>query len=346
VAAGSGVGSIRPVDVCDLRPFTVRRRLTDLGSRMFSLGLVLGLLASVTGSRVLLGAGLAAATLPWLSLVTSLRPHLVVTADGPVRTRVGGDAPLRLRLVNAGRGRLPALELRCVRPLFSSVEGAIPALAVGASTVWEVSAEPLGRGVSTHLHVEARVADAFGLSVQRLTVLGASRIAVAPRSVPVAAGLRPASSASALDPGNLRPWRPGDGGTSIAWRPTARRLAGTAEFRGASALVVRERAQEEPDLVRVAITGGPVELAERALEVLAAITLELLDSGRAVAVHLGGEPIRPSRGVLLLDALAAVSALPAAAPDRYDLLIACHRGPASNEGQRWVVNAAGGVDAR
>jgi uncharacterized protein (DUF58 family) len=257
---------------------------------------------------------------------------------------VGGDAPLRLRLENAGRGQLPALELRCVRPLFASVEGAVPALAIGASTVWEVCAEPLGRGVSTHLHVEVRVTDAFGLSVQRLTVLVASRIAVAPRSVPLPSAVLPASSASALDPGNLRAWRPGDGGTAVAWRPTARRLAGSAALRGTSALVVRERTQEEPELVRVAATGGPVELAERALEVLAAVALDLLDSGRAVEVHVGGEPLRPSRGEPLLDALAAVTALPATPPDRYDLLVACQRGPVSTEGRRWVVDAAGRVD--
>jgi uncharacterized protein (DUF58 family) len=346
MAAGSGTGPFRPVDACDLRPFTVRRRLTDLGARMFSLGLVLGLLATVIGSRVLLGAGLAASLLPWLSLLTSLRPRLVVTADGPARTRVGGDALLRLRLVNAGRGRLPAVELRCVRPLFASVEGAIPALAAGASTTWEVSAEPLGRGVSNHLHVEVRATDAFGLSLQRHTLLVAARIAVAPRSVLLPAGVRPGSSASALDLGTLRAWRPGDGGATVAWRPTARRLAGSAEFNTAGALVVRERAQEEPDLVRLAITGGPVELAERALEVLAAATLDLLDSGRIVEVHLGGEPIRPARGELLLDTLAAVTTLPTTPPDRYDLLVACGPGPAGGDGERWVVDAGGRIDQR
>ena len=346
MSAGSGAVPIRPVGACDLRPFTVRRRLTDLGARMFSLGLILGLLATVTGSRILLGAGLAAVVLPWMSLLSGHAGRVEVTADGPPLVRVGGDAPLRLRIRNAGRTRIPALELRCVRPLFASVEGAIPGLPVRADTVWEIQTEPLGRGVSSHLHVEIRATDAFGLSVQRLTVRVGHRTAVAPRPVPLSLPVEPRSSASALDPGNLRPWRPGDGGSAVAWRPTARRLAGTAAFRGSTGLVVREWSQEEPDLVRLAVTGGPVELAERALEVLTAVALELLDAGRAVEIHLGAAPMRPTRGAQLLDAIAAATTLPTTAPDRYDLLVACRPGPTSPTGRRWVVDAAGRVDTR
>ncbi|HSP39551.1 MAG TPA: DUF58 domain-containing protein [Frankiaceae bacterium] len=328
-----------PADGCDTGVSRFPGRLTDLGARVFTLGLVLALLATLTGSRVLLAAGTFVGLLPWVSMLTLVGRRLEITAEGTNRGRVGSVSPLRVRIRNSGPGSLPAVEVRCVRPLFLVEVGGVGPLPPRAAVCWELDAAPVARGISTHLHVETTGTDLFGLSLRRATVLIPLRLAVGPRAVPVPRPVDPLPRGTALDPGDLRAWRPGDSPSAVAWRASARRSTGPA-----SSLVVRERVSSEPDVVRLGAAGGSPETTERVLEILTAVALAHLERGRQLEVRIGEQRLRPAGPDVLLDVLAALLALPALPAGSYDLVITGRNGGTPAGGTRWIVDASGGVE--
>lgn len=326
---------------CDLQP-SPHRRLTDLGYRTFGLGLVLGLLATITGSRVLLGTGAFAVLLPWLTMLTLPGRDVEVAVDVPVRSRVASPAVVHVHVRNPGRRTLPPLELRWARPLFRSEQGCVGAVLPGATAVWTLEAVPLARGISSHGHVEVVVPDLLGLSLRRVPVRSSSRVPVGPRAVTLPVSLPSAAGGLPLEPADLRSWRSGDGAAAVAWRASARR------FGPRSSLVVRDRAPEQQHLLHVGLSGGAPTEVERALELLAAVAVELTAEGRRFEIRLGPRQLGPVGVEVLLDELASLDVstvvpLPAdgAAPG---LIIACRGTPPHATGTTWLVDAAGWVE--
>jgi uncharacterized protein (DUF58 family) len=144
------------------------------------------------------------------------------------------------------------------------------------------------------------------------------------------------------EPGDLRPWRPGESTTAIAWRASARRGGGPVPT-----LLVRTRLPEEPGELRLAVTGGSPAAVEQALAVAAALGTATLAGGRALAVHLDRGWIRPASADALLDALTRVAVLATDPPvgdgQACDVLIACADLIPPSTGVRLVVDAAGTV---
>jgi uncharacterized protein (DUF58 family) len=330
-------------DRCEVRGFVLNRRLTGLGTRLFGMGLLLALLAVPTQSRWLLAAGCFAVALPFASLISlpGSRPELEV--ESPLRGRVGVPSTLRLHVRNGGRRRLPALELRCVRPLFEPAVGAIGALARGQQVTWDLIAVPLARGTVTHLHVEVTASDLLGLTQQRSTQVLPVRLLVAPAPVPTVPLPELRAGGTDTELAGLRPWHPADPGSAIAWRASARRGFGPT-----TTLLAREWHDTEPDDLCVGLTGGPAATLERALEVLAAIGCAALVRGRTVTLRLGRESRPLTRPEQLLDALAGLAVVPERIPSGCDVLITCRGGPPAGlpTGRLLVVDDSGRVELR
>jgi uncharacterized protein (DUF58 family) len=281
------------------------RRPTALGARLLGLGVLLVALAVVVGSRPLLGAGCFLALLPLGALTLLRRPHVDAVLHAPPRARVGNPMTLAVDVHVTGGRSVPSLELVLRRRLLPPLHAGLAALDAGSRTRWTATTIPTSRGVDDDSALDLRATDLLGLAYCRWTLRLAGRTAVAPRVVeaPPAAGV--ARSAPGTELGELRPWRPGESRSLVAWRASARRGTGPG-----TTLVARDLAAELESAVVLGGFSCSPAADEPALEVLAAVGVTVLQQGRPLTLLLGGEAEPFADADLLLDRLAALPALP------------------------------------
>jgi uncharacterized protein (DUF58 family) len=191
--------------------------------------------------------------------------------------------------------------------------------------------------------VEVTASDLLGLTQQRSTQMLRIRQLVAPAAVPTVPLPELRAGGTDVELAGLRPWRPADPGSAVAWRASARRGFGPT-----STLLAREWQDTEPDDLCLGLTGGPVATLERALEVLAAIGCAALARGRTVTLRLGRGSRRLTRPEQLLDALAGLVVVPEIIPSGCDVLITCRGGTPAGapSGRLLVVDDSGRVELR
>ncbi len=317
------------------------RWLTPLGLRVFAAGLVINGLAVLTAGRWLLLAGCFLTILPWASLLALPWGRLELHVDAPPRGRVGAPVPMRLTVRNAGRRRLPPLQVICTRPGFGPVGAVLPPLFAGETTAWDLRDEPAARAVVPRATLAVQLTDAFGLCRRRMDVVGATQLLIGPRAV-LAPPLPDAIGAGDEDElAGLRPWRRGERPSAIAWRASARRGTGPG-----STLLSREWKPRKPREFSLGLIGGPEPAGERALEVTAALACDALTEGRTVIVLLGTRAVRVGRVEQLLDLFAALTALPTQPPTSCDVLVAAGTSPEATPaapGRTLTVDAEGRV---
>ncbi|ABS03170.1 DUF58 domain-containing protein [Kineococcus radiotolerans] len=252
---------------------------------------------------LLLGAvGVAAATSPRVR-------SLAVRVDVPARTRAGDVVEHVVHVRNTGSRDLPAALLRLRGDGFAEVHCGLPAVAAGAVVSVRVPRRAGRRGLSGGPEVVVEACDSLGL----LLVSGSGRVPapvhVHPAPAPVPVLPAPPASAGGLDVAGVRPFRRGDGASSLHRRASARRgAAGRGPGGPGAGLVVVEREAEAagPLVVVLGASGVEDEVAwEELVASAAALVRRELASGGAVRVVAGGAS---AAGPGALDVLAAVGA--------------------------------------
>jgi uncharacterized protein (DUF58 family) len=309
---------------------------------MFAAGLVLMGLAVLTAGWWLLAAGCFLTMVPWAALLALPGGRLELQVEGPTRGRVGATVPMRLTVLSRGRRRLPPGQVSCTRPGFAPVQAVLTALSSGGSTVWELRDEPVARAVVPRATVEVVLVDVFGLCWRRVILIGSTELLIGPRAVAAPPLPDVLGAGDEHELAGLRPWRPGERASAIAWRASARRGMGPG-----STLLAREWEPREPQEIRLGLVGGPEPAGERALEVLTAMACAALADGRALTVLLGERAVRVGATEQLLDLFAALPALPDRAPEACDVLVSggyALAAPAT--GRTLLVDAEGRVSRR
>jgi uncharacterized protein (DUF58 family) len=263
---------------------------------------------------LLAAVGVAVATLPrvWT---------LSVQVDVPARTSAGDVVEHVFHLRNHGSRDLPAAVLRFRGDGFAEGHCALPAIPAGTTLSLTVPRQAGPRCFSAGPEFVVEAADSLGL----FTVARAGRLAApvhvhpAPAAPPVVTP--PPASAGAEDVAGVRPFRRGDRVSSVHWRASARRGAGSGPV-GGSGLVVVERETEAvgPLVVVLGCSGAGEDAAwEGLLGAAAAVVRRELGSGGVVRVLVGSVV---GGGLGALDVLAASGPAPVGAGVGVDLVAA------------------------
>lgn len=262
---------------------------------------VLHRLSAITGSGWLtLGAG-AALALPVAGLLLPPRLRDLDVVVGPVRTRVGSTAEVRVVVRNAGTRASAPARLAGSGTGLAPVVLALPSLAPGARVEAVLVREALTRGSWPRVAVELTSSAPFGtVRVRRVVeVAGPVVVAPAPRPAPVLrAGGAGHGSTSTAGPGagtevlGLRQFRDGDGRSAVHARATARH--------GRPVVLERER---ETGPSSVLLCAGPGEGAawEQVVGRACALAEALVRDGRPPRLLAAGAPapVRPTAAAVL-----------------------------------------------